>query len=71
MSRSAKLAPLSTNPKPGGAEDMRAYGERASDFLLEIREYLLTLDQGRHSTTQIIARIDYFLLHDRTPTPSN
>lgn len=50
---------------------MRAYGERASDFLLEIREYLLTLDQGRHPTTQIIARIDYFLLHDRTPTPTN
>lgn len=71
MSQAAKLKPLSPNPKPGGMEDMRAYGERASDFLLEIREYLLTLDQGRHSTTQIIARIDYFLLNDTLPEKTN
>lgn len=70
MSRSAKLAPLSPNPKPGGMEDMRAYGEHVEDFLLEIREHLKSLPTSV-STGQLITRVEYFILHDVTPDKAN
>lgn len=64
MSRSAKLSPLSPNPKPGGMEDMRAYGERVQDFLLKLRE-------DKTLTPKLKAQVDYFIEHDQSPPETN
>lgn len=60
MSQSVKLKRLPSDPKPGGMEDMRAYGERVQEFLLKLRE-------DKAITPKLKAQIDYFIEHDQEP----
>lgn len=62
MSRGVKLANLP--PKQSAAEDMRAYGERVTDFLLKLRE-------DKTLTPKLKTLIDYFLEHDRESPETN
>lgn len=51
-------------------DDYRCWAQVASEFILEIREHLQTLPETV-ATTQMIAKIDHFLLHDKLPLRSN
>lgn len=62
MSKQAKLQTL--------ASDERSWAHIATDFLLEIKEHIEALPKSV-SNASLVARIDYFLLHDKLPPKVN
>lgn len=63
-------AKLESRPRQTAMDDYRCWAQVASEFILEIREHLQTLPETV-ATTQMIAKIDHFLLHDKLPLRSN
>ena len=68
MSRGVKLANLPS--KQSAMEDYRCWAQIATEFLMEIREHLITQPKSV-SNDQMIKRVDHFLEHDKLPPLSH